>query len=60
MKKIVEYNIVKEYSEVGLVTTVNEEIEEGWQPKGGMAVIHIPHPGMFEFFQVLVKYEEDS
>ena len=46
-----EYTIVRSDSSFDLSKTVNEYIQRGWKPQGGMAV----NSGFGTFYQAMVK-----
>ena len=54
MKKIEDYKIVEGSTIDILSAAVNREIKEGWQP------FKIPFQDSRNFFQAMVKYEEES
>lgn len=61
MKEILEYKSVKADTSEGLTFMVNNLIEEGWQPIGGMCVsIEVTEELQFSsFHQAVVRYGDD-
>ena len=59
MPKIVSYNLAYGHNVADLERTVEELIEAGWQPLGGVCVVFDPTPGSpsWNHFQAMVKYE---
>jgi hypothetical protein len=62
MKKIIDYKITEESSEYSLAKIVNKDMQEGWQPLGGVNLI--PYydaigQGYINYVQAMVKYEEE-
>jgi hypothetical protein len=52
--KVIDYTILSSEKVIDLAVEVNEHIQQGWQPTGGLAADEM------EIFQAMVKYEEDE
>jgi hypothetical protein len=54
--KIVQYIVVEVREDViAFQTTVNERIQDGWQPQGGMAVVYAPDTLEWWFYQAMIR-----
>ena len=53
MKKILEYRIVVENSQKRLEIAVNEAIQKGWQPLGGIDAVGL------DWLQAIVMYGDE-
>jgi hypothetical protein len=53
---IVEYKVIEAKDEaVKLQEAVNQEIQEGWEPVGGIAVGYSPTSYSWWFYQAMIK-----
>jgi hypothetical protein len=52
MKNILKYRVLTANSQKQLVIAVNDAIQEGWQPLGGIAI------GGLDWLQAMVVYGE--
>jgi hypothetical protein len=50
-----EYKIVVTVTLSDLVTLVNQDIQDGWDPQGGVAVTVSLELGVFTYYQAMVK-----
>lgn len=58
-----EYTIVSRNGENEFVQAINEHIEDGWQPQGGVSMVlwtHPEYPDEFIFAQAMVRIEDDE
>ena len=53
MKKVLKYRVILENSKKRLETSVNEAIQEGWQPIGGIEI------GGIDWLQAIVIYGDE-
>lgn len=58
MRKIVDYKVVTDMFECPFSELIQEHIEKGWQPLGGVQIDN-PCNGIGRFYQTMVKYEEE-
>jgi uncharacterized protein DUF1737 len=62
MKKITQYTVITELGTEKFIQVVNDAIEKGWQPMGGVTAFQVSMPtaqGNFvgiEYVQALVAY----
>jgi hypothetical protein len=52
-----DYTIVKSESLAEFEEAVNDKLEEGWRPQGGLAVIYIGG-NLWFFYQALTKVKQ--
>jgi hypothetical protein len=58
MKKIVKYTVVAEHKMDSLIEKVNQLIQKGWEPQGGIAT---RIAGLqVSLFQAMIREEEES
>jgi Domain of unknown function (DUF1737) len=57
--KIAHYNAVTSYSPSSLTALVNEKLEAGWQPQGGITS-YVGTDGKPYFVQAIVQYQEQE
>lgn len=53
--KVVKYDVIIEHIVDAIIFSVNEAIEQGWQPLGGMVI----DDGQW-FYQPMVMYEKQG
>ena len=60
MREILEYQVIKAGTSEGVTNLVNNLIEKGWQPIGGVKIITEIEEGLSlnYFFQTMVKYDD--
>jgi len=56
--KIVKYTVIHSYSPGNLTAQVNQLIDQGWQPLGGVSS-GMGDDGNLYFNQAIVMYEKD-
>ena len=57
MKKIIDYTVLEGRSMPEISTLVKRNIEIGWFPTGGIAIIKEGENLRNVFFQAMIKYE---
>jgi hypothetical protein len=62
----VEYEVTVEYEVIeskesaqNLQIDVNERIQEGWEPVGGVAVVYAPQSMTWWYYQAMIKKPRD-
>ena len=54
-----DYKILSSRNDEGLVKLVQDSVNAGWCPVGGVAIAPGFHPGSMMFYQAVVKYESE-
>lgn len=58
-KKVTDYSLAIAYTWRDLITLVDKQMKEGWQPFGGICVQQITLPNtQGNYWQAMVKYEK--
>ena len=60
MEKIVEYKILQGITSDQLQDWVEYNIQQGWQPLGGVSAVYRTSSSGVDFVQAMVKYAKES